>query len=101
MPNYLRINFDALLEAHPNIKKAVDEKIIDWYEKEFPDDTMGERIAADLTFYDLIVKVFGQGANFYETLGVSDSVIRERVFNEIENRTQLPYDLFYFAWLYD
>ena len=39
------------------------------------------------------------GGDFYDALGVGDSIVRERVFRQLETRTGIPYDTIYEAWL--
>lgn len=70
----------------------------DWYMKAFPDDVLGSRITPDLTF-DAALAAVPRGSDFYDALGVGDSVVRERVFEEIAGRNGLSYDDVYSSWL--
>lgn len=70
----------------------------DWYLHAYPDDELGQRITPDLTFDDAMQAV-SLGGDFYDVLGVGDSIVRERVFRQLEARTGIPYDTIYDAWL--
>ena len=70
----------------------------DWYLNAYPDDDLGQRINPDLTLDDAMNAV-SLGGDFYDALGVGDSIVRERVFRQLEARTGIPYDTIYDAWL--
>lgn len=70
----------------------------DWYMRAYPDDELGGQVAPSLTFSDALRAVPRSG-DFYEVLGVGDSIMRERVFEELATRTGLPYDDIYERWL--
>ena len=70
----------------------------DWYLHAYPDDELGQRITPDLTFDDAMQAV-SLGGDFYDVLGVGDSIVRERVFRQLVARTGIPYDTIYDAWL--
>ena len=74
----------------------------DWYKKEFPTDTMGERIANDVTFDD-VFKAIQHGKDVYSVIGVGDSVIRERVFKKLAQVEHISEDVLYDWWrgIYD
>lgn len=69
-----------------------------WYHKEFPTDTEYTCIRADATFGDVQEALESQG-NVYAAIGIGDSVIRERVFDELSVITNKPYDHIYDLWL--
>ena len=70
----------------------------DWYVHTYPDDDLGQRINPDMTF-DAAMQAVSLGGDFYDALGVDDSIVRERVFRQLEARTGIPYDAIYEAWL--
>lgn len=74
------------------------EHVRDWYLKAFPDDQLGAQIAPSLTFEDALTAL-PRGGGFYDALGVGDSVVRERVFEELADRNGLTYEDVYEAWL--
>ena len=73
--------------AKNNFKESVEgkEKIIDWYMNHYLDDSLGEELNPDVTFEDC-VNTLQNGTDFYKLIGVGDSVIRERLFHEIDKR---------------
>ena len=79
---------------------GMNEDIHDWYMKEFPDDDMGEDIK-NITFGELLEQFCKHPENIYDTIGVYDSVIRERFFEQLSDMCNLDYDNFYNHWLYN
>lgn len=79
------------------------ENIHDWYVANFPDDWMGKRIDPTVTFSDLMTYINTVENSYsdevYIILGVTDSVIRERVFQELSDRTGISYAIIYNEWL--
>ena len=79
------------------------ENIHDWYVANFPDDWMGKRIDPTVTFSDLMTYINTVENSYsdevYILLGVTDSVIRERVFQELSDRTGISYAIIYNEWL--
>ena len=80
------------------LAEPVPGYVRDWYVHTYPDDDLGQRINPDLTFDDAMQAV-SLGGGFYDALGVDDSIVRERVFRQLEARTGIPYDAIYEAWL--
>lgn len=78
--------FEILYRASQ--KAELQSNVREWYLHTFPTDNLGEEIAADIAFSDL----YGRSSTeVYEILGVEDSVIRERVeeqLREITNPTE-------------
>lgn len=87
---------EALAEPAPGHENG--NLVRDWYVHAYPDDKLGQRINPDLTFDDAMQAV-SLGGDFYDALGVGDSIVRERVFHQLEARTGIPYDTIYEAWL--
>lgn len=85
-------------EEHGFLAEPVPGYVRDWYVHTYPDDDLGQRITPDLTFDDAMQAV-SLGGDFYDALGVDDSIVRERVFRQLEARTGIPYDAIYEAWL--
>lgn len=77
---------------------SLNSKIRDWYVKAYPSDDLGEDIDKRCTF-DNIFDALDNYQNIYEVLGVSDSVIRERVFNQLAIIIGVDYDYIYKQWL--
>ena len=72
--------------------------IKEFYLKNYPTDEMGEDINENANFTGLITQIFG-GFDIYEYLGVYDSLVRERLFQELANQLNKPYDFVYQLWL--
>lgn len=73
-----------------NIKK--------WYVKNYPDDELGEEINDKISFWTLYVLMY-QRSEVYSLLEVSDSVVRERVFEKLAEILGVDYDYIYKLWL--
>ena len=85
-----QMNMAADTDIHQNIRE--------WYIKVFPTDELCPKIK-DITFSDL-VESMNHGEDVYETLGVGDSIVRERVFDRIAATLEVDYDVIYYKWLY-
>jgi len=70
-------------------------EIKEWYQEEFPTDELGAEINPTVTFEDLKENL----PNVYDCLGVSDSLVRERVFTKLANLLSVGYDEIYYEWL--
>ena len=69
-----------------------------WYIKNYPTDEMGIEMKETLTFEELFTALDNY-QDVYQTMGVHDSVIRERVFEELSKVMQVDYDYIYDQWL--
>lgn len=96
LPDEVIRQAEALAEPAPGHENG--NLVRDWYVHAYPDDKLGQRINPDLTFDDAMQAV-SLGGDFYDALGVGDSIVRERVFHQLEARTGIPYDTIYEAWL--
>lgn len=67
-----------------------------WYLATFHTDTLGLEISELATFEGLENNL----PNVYDYLNVGDSIIRERVFNELAKRLKVNYTVVYDKWLY-
>ena len=83
-----------------NMAEEVDihQNIRDWYIKAFPTDELGPQIK-DITFSDLVDSM-NCGEDVYKTLGVNDSIVRERIFDRIATTLEVDYEVIYQKWLY-
>ena len=72
--------------------------IKEFYLNAYPTDDMGEDINENANFTGLITQIFG-GFDIYEYLGVYDSLVRERLFLELANQLNKPYEFVYRLWL--
>ena len=75
---------------------AKDMNIKDWYTKEYPTDELGQLLNPVTTFDE----IYEELPLVYELLGVSDSLVRERVFNKLADVMQVSYEDIYDKWLY-
>lgn len=69
-----------------------------WYVSKYPQDELGKRINESITFADVLLGI-AQGEDAYYIIGVSDSLIRERIFAEIAERMGCEYEIVYNIWL--
>ena len=72
-----------------------------WYASAFPEDDLGKSIAPRATFDGLRKVLLGHhhGKDVYEYIGVGDSIIRERLFDELARRLGTSYDYVFNLWL--
>lgn len=76
------------------------DKVSDWYKKAYAGDDAFPK-NKDITFDELANKMLdGTLGEFYEAVGVGESDVREKIFQELSERTGRPYDDFYDAWLH-
>lgn len=81
---------DPLTTGAGGLDRDHAESARGWYLAAYPDDTLGADIPERVTMGDLIDSV-ARHTDFYEALGVGDSLIRERFFEEIANRLSVSY----------
>lgn len=79
-------------------KENRSDSVRDWYMEAYPDDGLGASIDPQMTF-DRALDAVALGSGFYDALGVGDSLVRERVFQELFERTGITYDDIYDAWM--
>lgn len=70
----------------------------EWYAMTYPTDDLVEDMNPIVTFFDVFYTLQTKG-DIYATLGVGDSVIRERVFAELAKLLGKKYDYVYNMWL--
>ena len=65
--------------------------IREWYAVVFPSDELASEIQ-DISFYDLVDRM-NHGEDVYEILGVNDSIVRERVFDQTAQILRVDYNV--------
>ena len=73
-------------------------KIRQFYLNEFPADELGQDINPNATMFGLI-EVMSGGRDIYEYLAVDDSLIRERVFEQLADMLYCDYEDIYGMWM--
>lgn len=71
--------------------------IKEWYKATYKDDELGDCIN-DVSWSDLWAGLC-KGTEVYDILGVGDSVVRERVFEELADILECDYNVVYCTWL--
>lgn len=64
----------------------------------YPTDELGADIKSNLTFTDVFTAL-NNYKDIYKVLGVADSFVRERVFNQLTKLFSIDYDSIYEQWL--
>ena len=84
------------------MNRLLDQSVKQWYIKMYPEDEMGNDIHRQVTFNDALLCLLTRFNSVYDILGVDDSVIRERVFEQLTKIVKkLTYEDFYNMWLYN
>lgn len=74
-------------------------RLCDFYREAYPTDKdMHNQINPGATFQDAF-ECLQVGFDFYAFLGVSDSIVRERVFDALATLMGCSYDHIYYQWL--
>ena len=73
-------------------------KIREFYVKNYPTDDLGKGINPKATFAGLLNELF-IGRDVYEYLYVYDSIVRERVFEQLAEELGLGYAYVYKLWI--
>ena len=73
-------------------------KIREFYVKNYPTDDLGDGINPKATFAGLLNQLF-VGNDVYEYLYVYDSIIRERLFQQLAEELGLGYEYVYKLWI--
>ena len=66
--------------------------------KQFPEDSIGEEIKEDITFLGLRNILYGD-YDVYDYIGVGDSLVRERLFEQLSKDIGQDYGFVYDLWL--
>lgn len=80
-----------------NLIITKESNLKEWYTKEFPTDDLGNELAR--ISFEEIYNGMNRGIDVYDLLGVGDSVIRERVFDQLSKIYNCSYDDIYNLWL--
>lgn len=72
--------------------------IKDWYTGNYETDELGEEINSTVTFNDLYNALLNN-KDIYNLIGVSDSLIRERLFEKLSDLLGVEYGDVYRMWL--
>ena len=92
---------DGLASAMGALGIKQTDNVREWYTLAFPGDELAVAINPSLTFDDAIAAV-PTGDGFYTALGdAADSLLRERIFEELCNRYGYTYDEVYDSWLHE
>ena len=73
-------------------------KIKEFYLNEYPTDEVGEELNENATFTGLLNCLY-EGNDVYEYIGEGDSIIRERLFENLALLTNKDYSYIYDLWL--
>ena len=68
--------------------------VVEWYMETYPADSEGEDINSNITFEQLEETGFA-----YAIVGDVDSIVRERIMEELSKRLGVDYDAVYERWL--
>ena len=73
-------------------------KLYDFYKEAYPTDDWGiDGLNKGATFQDAF-ECLQVGFNFYAFLGVSDSIVRERIFDALATLMGCSYEHIYYQW---
>ena len=75
-----------------------NNKIKDWYIKNYPADDLKNKLDDKNTFEDLW-NGLGKNKDIYEIIGIGDSIIRERLFEHLAELKNVSYNVVYNKWL--
>jgi len=94
----LKLDRNTYIQLKEEKNKKEKEKIREWYMKAYPEDELGQNIKKNITFYNAF-ECLDRGKDFYDFLGVADSVVRERVFEKLSKVMNCTYDYIYTQWV--
>ena len=96
----IKMNFERLTEEQIDAVRSVlaEDKVKDWYCKEYPTDDLGKDIREDITFWD-VFDCLDNYMDIYDCLGVWDSIVRERVFAKLAEIMEVDYNYIYDQYL--
>jgi len=73
-------------------------KIKEFYLETYPTDELGLELKETPTFPGLLNKLI-VGEDVYRYIGVTDSIVRERLFEKLAETLNVSYDYVYNLWL--
>lgn len=80
------------------IKVYDHNDIKEWYQATYPDDDLGKKLCSGISWSDLWEHLL-KGDDVYVFIGVVDSLVRERLFEELADSMKVHYDVVYYTWL--
>ena len=86
------------MEKKLQFKSAILQGVKEYYSEAFASDEIGEDLIEEITFLD-VFQCLNNYRDFYATIGVTDSVVRERIFDRLANIMGVDYDVVYKRWL--
>jgi len=72
--------------------------IKEYYMNEYPTDELGVELNENVTFVGLL-NTLHEGGDVYDYIEVGDSLVRERLFEELAKQLNKPYDYVYDLWM--
>ena len=72
--------------------------IKEFYMNEYPTDELGVELNENATFVGLL-NTLHEGGDVYDYIEVGDSIVRERLFEELSKQLNKPYDYVYDLWM--
>ena len=81
-----------------DIKIEVMMNIQEYYMDKYPQDELGVELNENATFVGLLNCLY-EGNDVYEYIGEGDSIIRERLFENLALLTNKDYSYIYDLWL--
>jgi hypothetical protein len=76
----------------------IDMNIREFYVKNYPTDDLGIGINPKATFAGLLNQLI-MGNDVYEYIYVYDSIVRERLFEQLAKELEVGYEYVYKLWL--
>jgi len=73
-------------------------KIREFYLENYPTDELGVSLNVTPTFAGLLNQLI-VGGDVYQYIGVSDSLVRERLFEKLAEELETSYDYVYDLWI--
>ena len=89
---------DTILYIYYVIKNERNMKIREFYLENYPTDELGLELNETPTFAGLLNQLIVDG-DIYQYIGVSDSLVRERLFERLAEELGTTYDYVYNLWL--
>jgi len=75
-----------------------NSNVKNWYVETYPTDKLGQNINPKIEFTNVFDTLNNYG-DIYQLIGVSDSIIRERLFQKLSEITKQTYKEIYDKWL--
>ena len=86
------------MEKKFKFSPAILQGVKEYYSEAFASDEIGEDLIEEITFLD-VFQCLNNYRDFYATIGVTDSVARERIFDRLAKIMSVDYDVIYKRWL--